>query len=106
MTQASPPQTLFVYGTLRCPDCLQSILGRTASLTPDLLQGFRRDKLRLGKARYPVVYPDPGAMVEGFRIEVDDHELTLLDEYETDAYQRERVRLESGLEAWVYRGAS
>ena len=97
-------ECVFVYGTLRCPSCVEGVIGRTPERVTDLLRGFRRAKIRLGKALYPIIYPDANAEVEGYRLLVTAAELELLDEYETDAYQRSRVTLVSGKEAWVYHG--
>ena len=97
-------ECVFVYGTLRCPNCVESVIGRTPERLGDRLRGFRRAKIRLGKALYPIIYQDADAEVEGYRLLVTTAELELLDEYETDAYQRSRVTLASGEEAWVYHG--
>ena len=101
-------ECVFVYGTLRCPSCVEGIIGRAPERIADRLTGFRRSKIRLGKALYPIIYRDADGEVDGevdgFRLLVTARELVLLDEYETDAYQRSRVTLETGEEAWVYHG--
>ena len=68
------------------------------------LLGWKRSKVRLGKALYPIIYRHAGYTVRGFTIEVSALELSRLDHYEGDSYQRSRVRLTDGRQAWVYHG--
>lgn len=95
-------ERLFVYGTLRTPSIQWAITGREIPGTPDTLDGYHRDEIRLGLHTYPIARLRPGAQIEGLVLEVTPEELTLFDRYETDAYRRVRVTLVSGVEAWVY----
>lgn len=51
---------------------------------------------------YPGIIPSNEGKIEGLVIEVTDEELKKIDEYETDAYKRVEVKLESGTSPWVY----
>lgn len=95
-------QNLFTYGTLRDPLVQQMLLGRLTPGTPDTLDGYGKCEITLESNTYPIIHQQPGRMVNGLVIAVTADELKTLDEYETDAYQRVRVTLRSGIEAWVY----
>lgn len=45
---------------------------------------------------------DPAEEVQGVVFAITEQELRAADAYETDAYRRVRIRLRSGLYAWVY----
>ena len=95
-------QKLFIYGTLRDPLVQQAVLGRTTPGTPAVIGSYGRFEIVLETGIYPIIRPQAGAEVHGLLIEVTAEELSILDVYETDAYQRIRVILRSGVEAWVY----
>lgn len=97
-------ERLFVYGTLAAPNVQRAVMGRVIAGVPDTLAGYHKDEIRLGLRTYPIARPRAGASIAGLVLEVTPEELALCDRYETDAYQRVRVTLASGLEAWVYRG--
>ena len=63
------------------------------------------DVIRTSGSRFhPIVAPssDPGAAVEGTVFRITEAELAAADAYEVDDYKRVKVRLRSGIEAWVY----
>jgi gamma-glutamylcyclotransferase (GGCT)/AIG2-like uncharacterized protein YtfP len=91
---------LFVYGTLKDPEIQQHLVGRTIEGTPDRLSGYRSHFL----LNYPTALPDANGWVHGLILTVTPQELNRFDEYEGTAYERVRVCLESGAEAWMYRG--
>ncbi|HRI86964.1 MAG TPA: gamma-glutamylcyclotransferase [Candidatus Hydrogenedentes bacterium] len=95
---------VFAYGTLLHPDVQQHVIGRLIDGRPDRLQGYRIGSLRDGAEKYPNIVPEFGSLVEGRLLEVTDAELAAMDRYEGDCYDRRRVTLESGEEAWVYIG--
>lgn len=97
-------EDLFVYGSLREPDMQKKVIGRIASSEKDVLEGFRRSTVELEGTTYPIIFPDPngGSPIEGFILSLTSEELKRVDEYETDAYQRKRVILKSGRNAWIY----
>ncbi|MCG6657139.1 gamma-glutamylcyclotransferase [Halomonas campisalis] len=91
------PHEVFVYGTLRFAAVRWVVMGRASESEPALLEGFRREGLDLAEA--------PGERVDGQVIEVSSRELARLDRYERLGirYERVRLELEDGREAWVYR---
>lgn len=96
-------ERLFAYGTLRDPHVQETLLARSLSGRPDVLDDFELLSIRLGNRTYPIIRPQVGACVSGQALDVRSEELATLDDYETDAYCRVRVTLRSGNEAWVYR---
>jgi gamma-glutamylcyclotransferase (GGCT)/AIG2-like uncharacterized protein YtfP len=95
-------EQLFVYGTLRDPAVQQAVFGRVVEGIPDTLDGYARTQIVLGGTEYAIIRPDNQQSIEGLLIEVNPQELTLIDRYEGDAYQRVRVTLKSRKTAWVY----
>jgi gamma-glutamylcyclotransferase (GGCT)/AIG2-like uncharacterized protein YtfP len=95
-------ETLFVYGTLYDKQVQLTLLGHTLIGVPDVLLKYTRN-IELFPP-YPVAMPDAGGYVNGWVLRVTPEELVKLDEYEGENYIRIRVRLASGIEAWVYRG--
>lgn len=93
---------LFVYGTLRDPEVQLSVVGRTVQGEPDVLAGYRVSSLGLGGREYLAAVPSPEGSIAGLALSVSAAELARIDRYETAAYARTRVRLESGRAAWVY----
>lgn len=96
-------QNLFSYGTLKDKETQKSVLGRTLKGKSDLLLGYRiSDKKVNGK--YPLIEPSPirTDKVRGKLFQVSNFELYELDSYETYAYKRIEVELDSGTKAWAY----
>lgn len=91
------PHEVFVYGTLRSGLVRWVVTGRAGESRPATLENFRRTALDLEEA--------PGEGVEGEVITVSAEELARLDRYERLGIRYERVRLTlaDGSEAWVYR---
>lgn len=91
------PHEVFVYGTLRSGLVRWVVTGRAGESRPAVLEEFRRSALDLEEA--------PGERVEGEVITVSAEELARLDRYERLGirYQRVRLTLADGAEAWVYR---
>jgi len=87
---------LFVYGTLTQGWVRWLVTGEEIVSTPARLPGFRREGLDLTAA--------PTAMTQGELLEVSPASLRRLDRYERLGIRYERVRLtlEDGKEAWVY----
>ena len=96
-------EKLFAYGTLCDPATQERLLGRLlGDGEPDTLRGYRLSRLRGIHDDYTIVQPKPGSTVSGRLYEVTHEELTLLDAYEGDAYQRVSVTLVSKTRAWLY----
>ncbi len=91
------PHRVFVYGTLRYAIVRWVVMGRAGETRPATLEGFQRDSLDIVES--------PQGSVEGEVIEVSAEELVRLDRYERLGLRYERVRLDlaDGREAWVYR---
>jgi gamma-glutamylcyclotransferase (GGCT)/AIG2-like uncharacterized protein YtfP len=96
-------EQLFVYGTLLEPAIQKRVFGRITSGQPDKLAGYKKDCVWLAGNEYPIIRPKAGGIIEGAVLSVTLAELALIDQYEGDAYQRHKVRLVSGQQAWVYR---
>ena len=104
---------LFSYGTLRQADVQLANYGRLLEGEPNVLAGYRLapvdiadpDVVRIsGKAVHTIAMAsgDPGDRIEGVVFMLTEAELTATDAYETSAYARVEVTLESGRSAWVY----
>lgn len=106
---------LFSYGTLQLPAVQRANYGRLLDGTPDLLAGYCIEPLVIsdpevvrlsGKAIHTIVRytGDPVDRVTGIVFEISEDELAATDAYETDAYGRAEVVLESGARAFIYIG--
>jgi gamma-glutamylcyclotransferase (GGCT)/AIG2-like uncharacterized protein YtfP len=95
-------EKLFVYGTLMDPKVQQEVLGRLASLHDDKLIDFEKSTIVINGNIYPIAVSKTGSSISGKVIEATPKEIILMDEYETDAYQRIKVTLDSGEMSWVY----
>jgi len=85
-------EKLFIYGTLLDPNVQLDLLGRICQGKWGLIDNYilLRDWNVEGTA-YPRLFPHSAGCVVGQVIEVSDEELLILDEYETDAYVREKI---------------
>lgn len=97
-------ENLFVYGTLKDPNVRKEVIGRVVEGHQDTLKGYKKSEIKIHDKVYPIVVPcsDPGSSVKGLVFPVTPDELKLVDKYETDAYQRQKVVLRSRKSAWVY----
>lgn len=100
-----PERRLFVYGTLRDPERVRRLAGRTFPARPARLWGWRLVPPERSPSGYPEVEPAPGGRVEGLLLEgLDGRALRALDAYE-EGYVRRRVRVEvdgRSVDAQVY----
>ncbi|WP_035572741.1 gamma-glutamylcyclotransferase family protein [Halomonas halocynthiae] len=89
-------QQVFVYGTLTHAPVRWLVYGRTGNPVAAQLAGFERQGLDLA--------PNAHAQVNGLLLNVNVNELRRLDRYERLGvrYERVRVRLSEGQQAWVY----
>jgi hypothetical protein len=107
-------ELLFSYGTLQRETVQLATFNRRLEGRPDSLVGYRvtmipiRDE-KLVKESGDTHYRNVQAtgvstdVVEGTVFKVTKSELEQADEYEADAdYQRVRIELSSGMQAWVY----
>lgn len=109
------PCLLFSYGTLQLADVQLSNYGRLLEGTSDVLAGYRLvpieirdpDVVRIsGKPVHTIACAtgDVADRVGGMVFELSEEELAATDNYETDAYARRLVELESGRTAYAYIG--
>lgn len=114
---------LFSYGTLQLEAVQLSTFGRRLAGQADQLPGYRLDLLEIkdpavvatsGQTHHPVLVRSadgdvPGSPIPGTVFAITPAELAQADAYEVADYQRTRVTLVSGRQAWVYveaRGAA
>lgn len=95
-------EKLFVYGTLREPEVQKKVFGRVIALHDDILEGYEKQTVEINGNIYPIAVPNSQQSIEGKLLEATPDEIILMDEYETEAYQRKKVQLKSGEASWVY----
>jgi gamma-glutamylcyclotransferase (GGCT)/AIG2-like uncharacterized protein YtfP len=106
---------LFSYGTLRQSEVQLATYGRLLDATPDALIGYRLERVLIedphvvqlsGKAVHTIAREsgDPADRIPGMLFELTEAELASTDAYESAAYARITVTLESGRVAFVYVG--
>jgi len=104
---------LFSYGTLRQADVQMANYGRVLDGDSDELHGYRLTPVEItnpevvkvsGLAVHTIATAtgDPEDRIEGMVFRLTEAELAATDAYETDAYARIEVALESGRLAWAY----
>jgi len=104
---------LFSYGTLQTESVQLSTFGRRLSGSPDALVGYRlrmiqitdEDFVATSGAEHHRNLESTGStsdVVEGTVFSVTQQELEQADAYEPAGYERVRVKLRSGTDAWVY----
>jgi len=104
---------LFSYGTLQQRGVQIATYGRELEGAPDALLGYALAPLVIddphvvdvsGKAVHTIARKsgDPEDRISGLVFQLTDDELRATDSYETDAYTRTEVILESGRTAFVY----
>ena len=109
-------ERLFSYGTLQTESVQLSTFGRRLSGSRDALVGYRvrmikiedQDFVITSGAEYHRSLEFTGSssdFVEGTVFSLTRQELEQADAYEPEGYERKRVRLQSGTEAWMYLNA-
>jgi gamma-glutamylcyclotransferase (GGCT)/AIG2-like uncharacterized protein YtfP len=104
---------LFSYGTLRQAGVQMANYGRLLDGEPDELAGYRRKPVTIadpnvvkisGRAIHTIAVASGnlGDRIEGMVFHLTEAELAATDAYETKAYARIEVELESGRLAWAY----
>lgn len=113
MTGERRTERLFSYGTLQQADVQAASFGRLLEGHPDTMPGYRQSMIEItdpdviamsGKRFHPIVTKsgDEKDEVAGTVFEITEAELAAADAYEVSYYRRVRVRLKSGLDAWVF----
>lgn len=112
-TENEYSEMLFSYGTLQLETVQLATFGRKLEGHPDVMPGYSLSMLKIedadvvatsGKTHHPVVTHtgDPDDLVPGMVFAITPLELQRADEYEVEAYRRDRIVLASGTAAWVY----
>jgi len=106
-------EKLFSYGTLQKDEVQLALFGRSLKSAKDVLRGFKIETIEItdanflakGEDRFQrtlIQTNDANDFIEGTVLELSAEELLLADGYEPENYQRLKVKLESGAEAWIY----
>ena len=106
-------ENLFSYGTLQNENVQIKLFGRLLNGTKDILTGYKISLIEIadesflakGEEKFQMTLiesENSSAFIEGTVFEISEEELFLADKYEPDNYQRMRVKLRSGKEAWIY----
>jgi len=105
---------LFSYGTLQTEKVHLELFGRILQGRRDVLKGYRAVPIEItesaflakGEQNYQltaVLSNDKNDAITGTVFEISEEDLLLADEYEPINYNRSKVILASGKEAWVYK---
>jgi|1185.fasta_scaffold108332_1 hypothetical protein len=94
------PADLFAYGTLRFPDVLEALLGRVPEHSPAIAPGWRVAALD-GRV-YPVLVPGDGGAGGILISGLTAGDWRVIDAYEDDFYELERLTLVDGRQGWAY----
>lgn len=95
-------EKIFAYGSLQKPSVQQNILGRVVEQHDDTLLNYVLGSVEINGTIYPIAIPKTGSVITGKVFAVTLKELESIDRYETNAYRRLKVKLESGKTSWVY----
>ena len=110
METDSPNQiAVFSYGTLQDPEVQKELYNRVLEGQPDRISGYVLESINLPDSSfnyitYPIAKPtgNPQDSIEGFVFYLSEHELKITDTYESEAYERFKIKLDSGIEAIMY----
>jgi gamma-glutamylcyclotransferase (GGCT)/AIG2-like uncharacterized protein YtfP len=91
---------LFVYGSLRFPEVLTTLLGRVPALAPAAVEGWRVAALR-GR-NYPGLAPGDAVADGRLLTTLTLDEWRVLDAFEGTAYELRRLPLTNNGQAWAY----
>lgn len=106
-------EKLFSYGTLQYESVQRSTFGRKLQGTADILNQFTLSTIHIqdadvvstsGETVHPIISYTGQAhdQVTGVVFDISPQELAQADAYEVSAYKRIKVKMASGVEAWVY----
>lgn len=91
---------IFAYGILTIPEVMEALLERRLPLRDAALDGYARFRLR--DRPYPGIVAESAAAVDGVLYEgVGEDEITLLDHFEGELYERRSVRVRTACEPRV-----
>lgn len=95
---------LFAYGTLQHKNIQLNVFNREIQGESDQLIGYEMGEIHIDHETYPAIKlsKNTNAIVKGTVYEIDTDDLMNADEYEGCEYERIKVQLASGRNAWVY----
>ncbi|WP_035673237.1 gamma-glutamylcyclotransferase family protein [Flavobacterium sp. 83] len=99
---------IFSYGTLQSKEIQMQVFNKLLTGTQDQLKGYKLKDLKIeeefGMADYFVATPseNPSDEINGIVFTVSNEDLTKADLFESNAYKRIQITLQSGLSAWIY----
>jgi Gamma-glutamyl cyclotransferase, AIG2-like len=102
---------LFSYGTLQKETVQLELFGRHLTGSKDILEGYMlapieiKDESFLSKGDQKnqlTAIQSVGDIIEGIVFKISMKELLKSDDYEPENYERIKVALQSGKEAWIY----
>jgi gamma-glutamylcyclotransferase (GGCT)/AIG2-like uncharacterized protein YtfP len=98
---------LFTYGTLQDTTVQASLFSRELKGPKDCLTGYQIAEEKVAGLYPTLVFTgEDQDKVSGMVFTVSGTDLLKADAYEGDAYHRKKVRLVSGIKAWIYLGKS
>jgi len=106
-------ENLFAYGTLQLEKVQLETFGRRLDGEPDALHGYKLVMVTItdedfviesGTANHRSLQFTGNStdVIEGFVFKVTGNELEQADSYEPEGYERVKVQLRSGANAWVF----
>lgn len=110
METDSPNQiAVFSYGTLQDPEVQKELYNRVLEGQPDRISGYVLESINLPDSSFNYISysmakltGNPQDSIEGFVFYLSEHELKITDTYESEAYERFKIKLDSGIEAIMY----
>ena len=101
-------EQLFSYGTLQSKEIQMQVFNKLLNGTDDQLLGYKLKDVQIeeefGMEDYFVATPseNPLDAVKGVVFAVTNDDLIKADQFESNAYKRIQVTLQSGLTSWIY----
>ncbi|KAF2517238.1 gamma-glutamylcyclotransferase family protein [Flavobacterium foetidum] len=101
-------EKLFSYGTLRSKEIQMRLFNKILTGTADQLLGYKLKSLKIeeefGMADYVVAVAseNPTDVIHGVVFNITTADFAKVDLFESNAYRRVQVTLQSGATAWVY----
>src|SRR6185369_16122681 len=113
MSSKDATEKLFAYGTLQLEKVQLETVGRRLGGEPDALHGYNLVMVTItnedfviesGTAKHRSLQFTGNStdVIEGFVFKVTGNELEQADSYEPQGYERVKVQLRSGANAWVF----
>mgnify|MGYP003396746659 CR=1 FL=1 len=101
-------EQLFSYGTLQSKEIQMQVFNKLLIGTPDQLLGYKLKDLQIeeefGMEDYFVAIPseNPSDAIKGIAFSISSEDLIKADQFESNAYKRTQITLQSGITAWIY----